>query len=204
MKLLHTVYKYGRKAKLESVSEDWFSPTTQASIYFLMTKAKLSDSQVPLSKVDLANLERLSNELSKKKLKAIIADQITVAADSLVAFSESVYVRAKVTTIMMHMLMGASKDIALKYLKKTIFDHNRNFRIQAQLLEKAAKLMVTSTLITMKDFTQKVLRDVALDHVTEKTFEHLKTSTLLNNLPLSDTVEIHEAKLKTTCFSTNA
>lgn len=68
------------------------------------------------------------------------------------------------------------------------------------LLEKAAKLMVKSTVISVTDFSRQILRDVALEQVTAKTFEHMKTSALLHNLPLSDTVEIYETKIRTTRF----
>lgn len=165
-----------------------------------MTKLKLERSSPDLSKVALASLEKLCNELSKSSLKALIANQITVDSDSLTSFYENVYVRAKVTFVMRHMLSAGQTDIAVKYLKKAIFDHNRNFRLQAMLLEKAAKLMISSTSLPVGAFTRQVLRDVALDHVTQKTFEHLKTGAMLNNLPVDDTVAIHEAKLASAGF----
>jgi len=59
---------------------------------------------LPLTQAQLAHLEKLSNKLSIKELKALIADRITVDDDSLVAFSEKIYVRAKTTTIMGQML----------------------------------------------------------------------------------------------------
>ena len=68
------------------------------------------------------------------------------------------------------------------------------------LLEKAAKLMVKSTVISVTDFSRQILRDVALEQVTAKTFEHMKTSAVLHTLPLSDTVEIYETKIRTTRF----
>ena len=52
----------------------------------------------------------------------------------------------------------------------------------------------------MTDFTRQILRDVALNEITSKTFEHLKTAAMMHNLPLSDTVEIHEARLTATTF----
>ena len=56
------------------------------------------------------------------------------------------------------------------------------------LLERAAKVMVQSGKMSVCDFTKKVLRDVALDQTTAKTFDHLETCAMLNNLPLADTV----------------
>ena len=85
-------------------------------------------------------------------------------------------------------------------MKKAVFEHNRNFRVQAMLLEKAAKLMVKSTALSVTEFTEQILRDVALEQVTAKTFEHMKTSILLHNLPLSDTVQIYETKMRTASF----
>ena len=85
-------------------------------------------------------------------------------------------------------------------MKKAVFEHNRNFRVQAMLLEKAAKLMVKSTVLSVTEFTEQILRDVALEQVTAKTFEHMKTSTLLHNLPLSDTIQIYETKMRTASF----
>ena len=45
------------------------------------------------------------------------------------------------------------------------------------------------------------MRDVALDRVTSRTFEHLKTGAMMRNLPVKDTVEIHETRLLTTSYS---
>lgn len=45
----------------------------------------------------------MSNELCKKELKALIANQVNIADDSLTSFAEAVYVRAK-TLIMFTML----------------------------------------------------------------------------------------------------
>ena len=118
-------------------------------------------------------------------------------------FTERVYVRAKIT-IFGHMLEEGQKEIALKYLKKVIFDHNRNPRVQALLLEKTTKLMLqgrASEILSIQDFTRKVLRDVAFEKTTEKTFEHLKTNAMLRNLPVQDFVEIYEAKLLCAAFS---
>ena len=62
-------------------------------------------------------------------------------------------------------------------------------------MERAAKMLIRcQNRLSVKDFTRKVLRDVALDKVTAKTFEHLKTYALLNNLPANDAIEIYEAK----------
>ena len=65
------------------------------------------------------------------------------------------------------------------------------------MLERAAKLLLTESgrLLAVTDFTRSILREVALEQVTSKTFEHLKTAALLYNLPVSDTVAIHEARL---------
>jgi len=116
-------------------------------------------------------------------------------------FSESVYVRAKIA-ILGHMLASGQKEIALKYLKKAIFGHNRNHRIQAMLLEYTAKLMFSAgEMLTILEFTRKVLRDVACDKTSAKTFEHLKTSAMLRNLPVDDFIEIYEAKLLCSAFS---
>ena len=70
-----------------------------------------------------------------------MANRVSIAEDGLIAFSEQVYVRAKIL-IMQSMLKQGSKDIAIRYLKKVIFNHNRNYRVQALLLERAAKLML--------------------------------------------------------------
>jgi hypothetical protein len=72
------------------------------------------------------------------------------------------------------MMRSGKTEIALKYLKKIVFSHNRNYRLQAKFLESVAKLMIQGECpFTMTDFTHKVLRDVALDKLTAKTFEHL-------------------------------
>ena len=44
---------------------------------------------------------------------------------------------------------------------------------------------------------------MALDQITGKTFDHLKTAALMHNLPLSDTVEIHEARLTSSMFGSD-
>lgn len=94
-------------------------------------------------------------------------------------FNEHVYVKAKIA-ILGHMFASGQKDIAFKYLKKAVFGHNRNHRVQALLLEHTAKLMISAgEWLTIQDFTKKVLRDVAFDKTTAKTFEHLKTSAML-------------------------
>ena len=76
-----------------------------------------------------------------KELKEIVAKSLSFEESSLVCFSEKVYVRAKVT-ILGQMLRMGKQDIALKYLKKVVFNHNRNYRVQSRLLERAAKLMI--------------------------------------------------------------
>ena len=62
-----------------------------------------------------------------------------------------------------HMLEQNQPDFAIKFLKKAIFEHNRNFRLQAALLQKASKLTISVDALSPIDFTQQVLRDVALD-----------------------------------------
>ena len=73
---------------------------------------------------------------------------------SIVSFSEAVYVRAK-TQIISHMLSAGQKLIAIRYLKKVIFDHNRNYRVQAMVLERAAKLILRGgeNGLSIKEFT---------------------------------------------------
>ena len=67
------------------------------------------------------------------------------------------------------MLSVGQKQIAIRYLKKVIFDHNRNYRVQAMVLERAAKLILrggqngVGDVFSIKEFTGQVLRDVALD-----------------------------------------
>ena len=109
-----------------------------------------------LGKSELQELERMSNEKCKAELKdTIMANRINVKGDSLVSFNEAVYVRAKIT-IMKNMLQQSQKDIAIRYLKKVIFGHNRNYRMQALLLERAAKLMLVGSegMLTATDFTK--------------------------------------------------
>ena len=152
----------------------------------------------------LKQIEQLSNELSNSELKGLIATKVSLEGRDPTIFSEKVYVRAKLL-VTSAMLEKGQTETALKYLKKTIFSHNRNFRVQAQLLERAAKLLLRGqNSLSVKDFTKKVLRDVALDKVTARTFEHLKTFALLNNLPASDTVEIYEAKVACSAFAQDA
>ena len=55
--------------------------------------------------------------------------------------------------------------------------------------------------ISIVDFSKKILRDVALDQITSKTFDYLKNCALINNLPISDSVEIYEAKLTSSAYS---
>ena len=75
------------------------------------------------------------------------------------------------------------------------------------VLERAAKLILRGgengvvDVFSINEFTGQVLRDVALDQITDKTFEHLKMAALIHNLPMSDIIEIHEAKLACTSFS---
>ena len=70
------------------------------------------------------------------------------------------------------------------------------------LLERTAKLMISAgEWFKVPDFTRKVLRDVAFDKTTAKTFEHLKTSAMLWNAPIAEFVEIYEAKLMCSAFS---
>merc|ERR1712060_200808 len=147
----------------------------------------------------MGKIEQLSNQLSRSELKALIADRITIDPSSLTAFSEKVYVRAKIL-ITKHMLEQNQPDFAIKFLKKAIFEHNRNFRLQAALLEKASKLTISVDAFSPIDFTQQVLRDVALDQVTHATFEQLKTACMIKNLPVQALCEIHEAKISTECF----
>lgn len=214
IKMLQDVYAYGKRAisskpaRLGYVKqvEAVLSEEMKESLYFTMTKSKLEEDEAFMAKDKLSNLESLSNELCKDELKAIIADRITQGKDSTVPFSESIYVRAKIT-IMRHILREGQSDIAIKYLKKVVFGHNRNLKLQAMLLERAAKLLLQSYStagISITDFTKKILRDVACDKMTAKTFEHLKTCTMIHNLPNSDTVEIYEAKLVSSAFSSSA
>ena len=130
----------------------------------------------------------------------MVAKSLSFEETSLVCFSEKVYVRAKVT-ILGQILRSGKKEIALKYLKKVVFSHNRNYRVQSRLLERAAKLMIQGeNTLTITDFTKKVLRDVALEKLTERTFEHLKTCAMIRNLSTSDYCEIYEAKLACSAF----
>lgn len=90
------------------------------------------------------------------------------------------------------MLEQGHKDIAIKFLKKAVFEHNRNHRVQVMLLEKSAKLTASESL-SIRDFTRQVIRDVAFDKTSAKTFTHLKANAMLLNLPISDMVDIYEA-----------
>ena len=64
-------------------------------------------------------------------------------------------------------------------------------------------MLAGQDLLSVTDFTRQILSEVALDQITGKTFEHLKTAALMHNLPLSDTVAIHEARLQTSSFSSD-
>ena len=56
-------------------------------------------------------------------------------------------------------------------MKKAVFSHNRNYRVQAMLQEKAAKLMLqTDGNLTVRDFIKNIICDVALEKTTAKTF----------------------------------
>ena len=58
--------------------------------------------------------------------------------------AEQVYALAKYLIVRQMVLQGRV-DLALRYLKKTIFDNSRSFKTQAKLLEKVAKLTYKSS-----------------------------------------------------------
>ena len=173
----------------KAACKNWqFSEEARNTLHFHMTCLKLLP-KASLTTEQVQSWEALSNELCSDELKKIVAMTIGIRDAT---FSERVYVRAKLA-IVAHMLDQGHTEIALKFLKKAVFEHNRNHRIQAMLLEKAAKLTTTTERVSIRDFTRRVLRDVAFDKTTEKTFTHLKANAMLRNLPISDMVDIYEA-----------
>ena len=81
-----------------SQAESSVSESVKTSLHFRMTEMKIQggDSYDQLNKSQLSELEKLSNELSKTELKDIIANLVSIADDGHIAFSEIVYVRAKI------------------------------------------------------------------------------------------------------------
>jgi len=97
--LLHLLYRHGKRAgtsraNLDSIA---FDPLTKESLHFMVTSRKLlREVNTPLDKTGLALFEKLSNELCQQELKTMIAQIINVDVDSLLSFSEKVYVKAKI------------------------------------------------------------------------------------------------------------
>lgn len=58
--------------------------------------------------------------------------------------------------------------------------------------------------LTVTEYCQKVLKPVALDQLTARTFDHLKTFTMLGNLPTADTIQVFESKLACAAFISDA
>ena len=148
LELLQTLFNQAKKiekgpALLEYIkqSETLLTEETRESIHFKMTQDRLAQSEPLMDNSELSSLEKASNELCVRELKEILAKTLGFEETSLVCFSEKVYIRAKVL-ILGQMLKGGKKEIALKYLKKIVFSHNRNYRVQTQLIERAAKLMI--------------------------------------------------------------
>ena len=70
-------------------------------------------------------------------------------------------------------MAGENKhDIAIQYCSKVILEHNRNWRIQRDMLEKLSKSGISLPKVL------KLLRETALEQMSAKTFEHLKRKAL--------------------------
>ena len=96
------------------------------------------------------------------------------------------------------MVQAGKSDIAASYLKKTILEQSRNFKLQAMIMQ-AASTLVQETSFSLVAFLQLV-RQTPLKELTTKTFDSLVLHLGMKSVSVDRIIEVFEAFVGTTCF----
>ena len=168
---------------------DGMSNEAKESFEWLVTYIKSTKADV--EKATLKRLEDASNRLSKEHLHRVVGQLI----DSKISieFTEKVFVYAKYI-IIKQMAIQNQHDIAVSYSKKVIFEHSRNCHIQRSLIEKLSKSGIKL------DKVLKLIKEIALEQISAKTFDYLFRAASLEQSSIVSTCNVFETKLHCTRF----